>query len=291
MIWLLLSGSYETWQFFSELDGDLKTEIVMHPSDYIEANRKMWNETADIHAQGYVTELLERVMAPNFSTFDDIEKRIFAQIGLKDKAVIQLGCNNGRELISVKKAGAGRCVGIDVSDKFIAQARQLARLGNVEVEFVRTSVYDLPHEYDRQFDLVYITVGVLRWLPDLDAFFGVTSRLLKTGGHVFIYEMHPILNMFDADKGLAVEASYFRAEPFMEEERSDYFDPSQIVKTVSYWFPHKLSDVIGGCLRHRLSLTHFEEHGHDLSAVYAAFEHLAKKPPLSYSLVAKKIAV
>ena len=74
----------------------------------------------------------------------------------RDKAVIQLGCNNGRELISVKKAGAGRCVGIDVSDKFIAQARQLASVGDAEVDFVRSSVYDIPHSFDGQFDLVYV---------------------------------------------------------------------------------------------------------------------------------------
>ncbi len=260
----------------------------MQRDDYIEANRKMWNETADVHAKGYVGGLRERIQAPDFSTFDEVEKSIFGQIGLKDKAVIQLGCNNGRELISVKKAGAGRCVGVDVSDKFIAQGRELAGLGNVEVEFVRSNVYDLTHELDSKFDLVYVSIGVLGWLPDLDAFFAVISRLLKSDGQLFIYEMHPILNMFDAHKGLSVEASYFQVEPFVDQDEPDYLDPSQIVKSVAYWFPYKLSDVIGGCLRHGLSLTHFEEYGHDISELYAAFEHFPKKPPLSYSLVAHK---
>jgi SAM-dependent methyltransferase len=260
----------------------------MQPDDYIQANREMWNETADVHARGYVAELQERIKAPDFSTFDEVEKRIFAQIGLKRKAVVQLGCNNGRELISVKKAGAGRCVGVDVSDKFIAQGRQLASLGNVQVDFVRSSVYDVPDSFDGQFDVVYITIGVLGWLPNLDAFFEIVSRLLRTGGQLFIYEMHPILNMFDADQGLAVAASYFQSDPIVEGEGPDYLDPTQVIQAVSYWFSHTLSDVIGGCLKHGLCLTHFEEYGHDLSAVYAAFEHLAKKPPLSYSLVAQK---
>lgn len=158
----------------------------MESADFIEANRKMWNETADIHAQGYVLKLRERVNAPEFSTFDDIEKQIFASIGLKGKAVIQLACNNGRELISVKKAGAGRCVGVDLSEKFIAQGQQLASLAEVDVEFLSSSVYDIPHSYDGQFDLVYITIGVLGWLPDLDTFFGIVSRLLATGGQLFI---------------------------------------------------------------------------------------------------------
>jgi ubiquinone/menaquinone biosynthesis C-methylase UbiE len=262
----------------------------MQPGDYIEANRIMWNETADIHAQGYGAELLDHVGALDFSTFDDVEKRMVARIGLEGKAVIQLGCNNGRELISVKKAGAGRCVGVDVSDKFIAQGRQLASRGGVDVDFLRSSVYDIPRDFDRQFDLVYITSGVLGYLPDLDGFFGIVSRLLRAEGQLFIYEIHPVLNMFDAYKGLAIEASYFQSEPFMDGEGPDYFVPEQVVKAVSYWFSHTLADVIGGCLKHRLSLTHFEEYGHDVSEVYAAFEHFNKKPPLSYSLLAQQNA-
>jgi ubiquinone/menaquinone biosynthesis C-methylase UbiE len=262
----------------------------MQRDDYIEANRKMWNETADIHASGYVKGLAERIKAPDFSTMDVVEKRIIAEIGLKEKAVIQLCCNNGRELISLKKAGAGRCVGVDLSDKFIAQGRQLASLGGVEVEFVRSNVYDLPHGLDGEFDLVYITTGVLGWLPDLNGFFELVSRLLKTDGQLFIYEMHPILDMFEAGKGLVVESSYFRTEPFEDKEVPDYFDPSQVVKSVAYWFPHKLSDIIGGCLANGLRLTQFEEYGHDKSEVYAAFEKLEKKPPLCYSLVARKAA-
>jgi ubiquinone/menaquinone biosynthesis C-methylase UbiE len=265
-----------------------KTEARMQPDDYIEANRRMWNETAQVHARGYVTGLREQVKSPGFSTFDHVEKPLFARIGLAGKSVIQLACNNGRELISIKKAGAGRCVGVDISDGFIAQAQELARLGGVEVEFLALSVYDLPRSLDGQFDLVYITIGALGWLPDLDALFEIASRLLKGGGQLFIYEMHPILNMFNPDKGPVLEASYFRTEPFEEGEGPDYMDPSQVVKAVSYWFPHTLADVIGGCLKHGLAVSHFEEYGHDISMVFAAFERLEAKPPLSYSLLAVK---
>lgn len=261
----------------------------MSAHESIEANRQMWNETADVHAQAYVQTLLEQIKAPDFTTFDEVEQRIFAGIGLSGKAVIQLSCNNGRELISVKKAGAGRCVGVDISDKFIEQGRQLAVAANVDVEFLRANVYDIPREYDGQFDLVYVTVGALGWLPDLDAYFGLVARLLNRDGQLFIYEMHPILNMFDKDSGLAIKNSYFRSEPFVEGSGPDYLDPSQMVNATSYWFPYKLSDVIGGCLKHGLSLTHFEEYAHDLSTVFVAFEQFENKLPLSFSLVARKI--
>jgi len=260
----------------------------MQPNEYTEANREMWNETADIHTQARGIELLERVKQPDYNRFDAIEKRIFAEIDLHDKAVIQLGCNNGRELISVKKAGAGRCVGIDISDKFIEQAQQLADAANVDIEFVRANIYDTPRVYEAQFDLVYVTIGVLGWLADLPTFFEIVARLVKPNGQLFLYDMHPILNMFTADKGLEITDSYFRVEPFIEGNTPDYLDPSKNVGAVAYWFPHKLSDVIDGCLSHGLALTHFQEYPHDISAVYAPFEHFEKKPPLSFSLVARK---
>jgi ubiquinone/menaquinone biosynthesis C-methylase UbiE len=260
----------------------------MQRDEYIEANRRKWNETAAIHARGYDEAFLERLKSPHFTTFDEVEQRIFAGLGLRGKAVIQLACNNGRELISVKKAGAGRCLGVDLSDEFIAQARRMAAIAGADVQFIRSSVYDLPDDLDGQFDIVYITIGVLGWMPDLDAFLGLVQRLLKPGGHLFIYEMHPILNMYDGDHGLVPDASYFRTEPFADVGEPDYLHPDQVVSAVSYWFPHTLSDVIGGCLRRGLALTRFQEYEHDISAVYRSFEKSETRLPLCYSLVARK---
>lgn len=260
----------------------------MQRDEYIEANRRKWNEAAAIHARGYDEAFLQRLKSPDFTTFDEVERRIFAEIGLEGKSVIQLACNNGRELISVKKAGAGRCVGVDISEEFIGQARQMAATAGTDIEFIRSSVYDLPPELDRQFDLVYITTGVLGWMPDLDAFLDLVRRLLKPGGQLFLYEMHPIIDMYDGDHGLVPDASYFRTEPFADAEEPDYLHPDQVVKSVSYWFPHKLSDVIGGCLKHGLTLTHFEEYAHDISARYKSFEQFETRLPLCYSLVARK---
>lgn len=255
--------------------------------DYIEANREMWNETAQVHANSYVKDLLTRI-GGDYSSFDATERTIFADIGLEGKAVAQLGCNNGRELISVKKAGAGRCVGFDISDAFIAQAKVLAKAADVEVEFVRTDVYEIVESFHNSFDLVYITIGALGWLPDLPRYFELIAKLLRPKGQLFIYEMHPILNMFNPKIGLKVDASYFRTEPFADENEPDYMDPSQVVEGVSYWFPHKLSDVIGGCLKNGLRLEQFEEYDYDISETYKSFETFETKPPLCYTLVARK---
>lgn len=62
--------------------------------EYTKANRQMWNETADMHAEVRGQALLDRVAAPDFSTFKDVETRLIAKIGLAGKSVAQLACNN-----------------------------------------------------------------------------------------------------------------------------------------------------------------------------------------------------
>ncbi len=247
----------------------------------------MWNRTADIYRDEGFAEFLAKISQPDFTTFDKVERQLSAEIGLADKDVAQLGCNNGRELISVKKAGARRCVGFDMSENFLEQGKELSKASGQNVEFVCTSVYDIDETYTAAFDIVYLTVGVLGWLPDLPAFFGVIERLLRPGGYLFLYDQHPILGMFDPTS-LEIDSSYFRQEPFVEEALPDYMDPAQTGRAQSYWFQHTLSSIVGLCLASNFTLTHFAEYGHDLSNNYRAFQDYEHKPPLSYSLVARK---
>jgi hypothetical protein len=55
-------------------------------------------------------------------------------------------------------------------------------------------------------------------MPDLTAFFSAVIRLLRPGGILYIYEEHPVMNMFDP-KGAQPDVpatSYFQAEPRAE---------------------------------------------------------------------------
>ena len=140
---------------------------------YSSTNRKHWNEVASVHQEKYVNNLLHLIADKNFTTFDSVEKKLFNQIQLFGKSVAQINCNNARELISVKRAGASRCVGFDISDEFIKQGEALKQAAGVDIELVCTDIYELGDHYDNQFDLLYITIGVLGWLPDLETFFAI----------------------------------------------------------------------------------------------------------------------
>ncbi len=157
-------------------------------------------------------------------------------------------------------------------------------------EFVRTDVYDIPSTYDHGFDLVYVTIGALGWLPDLPGFFQVAARLLRPAGWLFMYEIHPIIDMFegsDRDDPPRLQHSYFREHPFVDTSGLDYYGMTTYQSSPAYWFHHKLSGIISGCLNVGLTITSFQEYGHDISNVFTHFEHLKIKPPLCYTLVAR----
>ncbi|MBT3438042.1 MAG: class I SAM-dependent methyltransferase [Oceanospirillaceae bacterium] len=256
--------------------------------DYTEANRTMWNETAAVHQTTYVDDLLKRIKAPDYCTFDTVEQRLFEQIGLSGKAVVQPSCNNSRELIAVKKAGAARCLGLDISDAFITQGKQLAQAAEVDIELVRANLYDIKHEYDNQFDLAYVTVGALGWLPDLPSYMTLLSRMLKPHGKLFIYEMHPAMIMFETESGSTVVNDYFQRTAYREENDADYMNPDAKIESPSYWFQHTLGDILGQCIDHGLNINHFEEYRHDISNVGAHLEQSEHCPPLCFSLIAQK---
>ncbi|HWA41663.1 MAG TPA: class I SAM-dependent methyltransferase [Hypericibacter adhaerens] len=263
----------------------------MKRDDYTAANREAWNEAAPIHERRTFERLLEGFRQPGYSCLEPIETETLLGIGVAGKAVTQICCNNGRELLSVKTMGAGRCVGFDISEEFIAQGRQLAEAGGIEAEFLATDVYRIPAAYDAQFDLALITIGALGWMPDLKGFFAIVARLLKPKGQLFIHEQHPIMGMFepgDPEPQPQLRHSYFKADPFRDETGLDYWGKETYKAKPTYWFQHKLSDVITGCLENGLALELFTEHEQDLGGIFDNVTAQPILPPLSYRLIARK---
>jgi len=254
----------------------------------IEDNRKAWDETAAVHARSVLPELLARASRPGFSTLDVIERRVFDELGVVGKDVAQVCCNNARELLSLKVLGARRCVGFDLSEAFLAQGAALATAAGLELELVHGDMHLIPARFEDAFDVVYVTVGALGWLPDPARAFAVMARLLRSGGALFVYEMHPVLDMFESERGAELVHSYFRTEPYVESDESDYMDPSARIASTSHWFHHTLGGIISGVLTAGLRLVRFEEHAHDISMRFAHLETHHATPPMCYTLIARR---
>jgi tRNA (mo5U34)-methyltransferase len=74
-------------------------------------------------------------------------------------SVLDIGCNAGFYSQEMKRRGAGRVLGIDTDPRYLAQARLAAEVAELDIEFKRLSVYQLPALRER-FDLV-LFMGVL----------------------------------------------------------------------------------------------------------------------------------
>lgn len=267
----------------------------MDTTNYAERNREAWNQVTPIHQQHRKMDLQTAVQAEDFSVLDEIETTIHRRLGLPGKRVAHLCCNNGQELISVLKLGAASGVGFDIADEVIKEATLLGKLSKTTCEFVRANVYEIDPTYFQQFDLVVVTIGALCWFDDLERFFRIAAQLLRPSGHLFVYEIHPILNLFalpgeadyEAEQELKLAYTYFRREPFVNEQGLDYVGNTHYAAKTTYAFPHTLAEIFTGMLKNGLTVCEFQEYAHDISL---DFKHLEKyqKLPLCFTVVAQK---
>ncbi len=259
-------------------------------SEYTQANKLAMNVAAPLHRECRYEYLLACFKNEGYSYLTDIETDIFNQLGVRGKSVAQLACNNGREILSIKNLGAGRCVGFDISDAFIAQGVALAAAGNIDCELVVSDVYGIPESYYSQFDIVFVSVGALILMPDLDRLFKMVGNILVHDGAVFIYERHPILDMFhwgETGDPPRISASYFQSGPCATTTGYNYWNKQPYECPTMYRFHHTLSDIFSACLGSGFSITAFKEYAHDISEVFKHFEQNALKLPLCYSLIAR----
>ena len=73
-------------------------------------------------------------------------------------SVLDIGCNAGFYSLEMKRRGAQRVLGIDSDDHYLSQARLAAELLDLNVEFLKMSVWEIASLQER-FDLV-IFMGV-----------------------------------------------------------------------------------------------------------------------------------
>ena len=254
------------------------------------ANREAWEEAAPNHAKHNQESLVKIFSEPGHSCLNEIEMVRLEALDFRGKSVAQVCCNNGREIISVKNMGAGRCVGFDGAKSFLEQARELASAAGQDVEFVCCDIYDIDESYYAAFDIVTITIGVVSWMPDVDRFFAVVANLIKSGGALFIYEQHPILDMVEPagpDEPLDWNTSYFSKESFVE-YGLDYFKGESYDAKPATSFIHRMSEVIMAGVKSGLSLEHFEELPHHISNTWWNIEKADIGLPMSYTLVLRK---
>ena len=266
--------------------------VEFQNDEFDSGNRDAWNESAKFHRNlPSWQKLLEDVSKPEFSCFDATIRNLLETVGVAKKDVIQIGCNNGRECISLMGMGANSVVGVDQSVEFLDQARELSLRSVHETNFVEADVYNLPPELIGTFDVAVITIGVLNWMPDLARFFKCVCSVLRDGGVLVIYETHPFLDMFDPESKdpFKLANSYFRVAPFILENPIVYESEIDEKCKTSYWFMHNISEIISSILGSGMNISHFNEYPHtNREELYDCYENQSAQLPMCFTLSANK---
>jgi len=260
------------------------------------ANRDAWDASAPLHKQGKDwAALLTAAAQPAFTTFDDCISATLQDLDLAGKTAVQIGCNNGRELLSLIHFGAVPTLGIDQSAGFLDQAAQLASAAQSNCAFLCADIYDLPpdikNDTPRNHAFALITIAVLNWMPDLPRFFQIVANLLAPGGQLLIYETHPILDMYDPDapNPLRPIRSYFQAEPQVFDDLITYDGSNAGKGTRSFWFAHPLGAIVTAIAQAGLQVERLTEHPHSNREVdYDHYQNQPAQLPLSYTLIARR---
>ena len=109
------------------------------------------------------------------------------ELDLGGAECLDAGCGSGRYTMAMAQAGAAHALGVDLSDRAVADAAARAeRLGyGARVSFMQHSVIDLPPEWAERFDFV-CSNGVVHHTPDPKTGLAEIHRVLKPGGRAFV---------------------------------------------------------------------------------------------------------
>ncbi|MCG2611755.1 class I SAM-dependent methyltransferase [Flavobacterium sp. SM15] len=262
------------------------------PKNYLEINKASWNQKTAVHVTSDFYDM-ERFLNGK-STLKDIELSILGDVS--GKKILHLQCHFGQDTISLARLGAST-TGVDLSDKAIEKATELAVQLNADAKFICSDVYDLPNYLHEKFDIVFTSYGTIGWLPDLDKWAKVISHFLKPDGKFVFAEFHPVVWMFDYDFK-KVQYSYFNIETILETEEGTYADKNAPIKNQTASWNHSLSEVFSALLNNGMAIETFEEFDY---SPYNCFnnteefepnkfriQHLENKIPMVYSLTAIK---
>jgi ubiquinone/menaquinone biosynthesis C-methylase UbiE len=121
-------------------------------------------------------ELLRQRLTRNSIDLNDLDK----------KSVLDAGCGGGRYSVAWRLLGAGRVMGIDISETGVADAEQRVKAGSVSaVSFQRGDVLNLPVDND-SYDIVFSN-GVLHHTVDWQKGVAELVRVLRPGGLGWLY--------------------------------------------------------------------------------------------------------
>lgn len=264
----------------------------MNNQDYLEINKKLWDDKTDIHYNSEFYDVESFISGRN--SLNSIEMELLGDIS--GKSILHLQCHFGQDSISLARMGA-RVTGVDLSEQSVKRAKELNELTKTDVSFLLSDVYKVHEKLDNQFDIVFTSYGTVGWHPDLSKWANIIQKFLKPRGMFLIVDFHPVVWMF-SDDFREIQYKYSDPEPIIEEYTGTYTDRNADINCKSLCWNHGLADIANSLIKKGLKINDFQEYFY---SPYDCFQNtveiengkfqikgLEGKIPMLYSIVAKK---
>jgi SAM-dependent methyltransferase len=267
--------------------------------DNLAANRANWDDRTAVHLESSFYDVEGWLRDPRPPRSYEID----ALGDVRGLRLVHLQCHFSLDTLEWAREGA-QVTGLDFSPVAIAAANDLAARAGLSdrATFVCADVYDATDALDgATFDVVFVSLGALCWLPSIERWAEQVGALLAPGGRFFIHDVHPLAWAL-ADDSLALAWSYFEEdEPFVEDSDETYTDATRpLTATKSFEWNHGIGEIVTALLRRGLRLELLTEHDW---TVWPRFPWLVEtddhkwiappgmpRAPLSFSLLARRPA-
>ena len=267
-------------------------------SEAFRLNRESWDERVAAH---WESQMYRRHADTLRSGGHCIGQELVDLVGgVQGRALVHLQCHMGMETLSWSRLGAD-AVGLDFSGPAIEKAELLRDELGLDTRFVQANVYDAVEKLGRgKFDVVFVSIGALCWLPDVKRWSQVVSGLLKPGGRLVLNESHPVGDMLDQPEGkshLEPMNPYFHKDGLVYDCDSTYADTDQKFNaTRSVEWIHPLGEVVTNLIEAGMTIDYLAETADCVWPAYPMMEQTSEdtwefpgpmrgKVPMMYTLV------
>jgi SAM-dependent methyltransferase len=233
---------------------------VTERDELLAANRANWDDRTGVHLESRFYDVEGWLRDGRGPRSWDAEALGDVQ-GLR---LLHLQCHFGQDTLAWARAGA-EVTGLDFSPKAIDAARDLARRAGLEdrATFVCADVLDSAKALaPATYDVVYVSMGALCWLPSVERWASQVGALIAPGGRLYLHDGHPVAWAMDDDVEQRLSYGYFEeAEPFVWDSDQTYTDATRRIEHGrTYEWNHSIGEIVTALVDHGLTIDRLEEH-------------------------------
>lgn len=123
---------------------------------------------------------------------------------LKDKRVLLPSSGDNHAAFAFALMGAS-VTSSDISERQLENAENIAKERGLDIRFVCDDTMTLSKLGDDTYDFVFTSNGTLSWINDLENMYRNFARILKKGGMLIQYDIHPFTRPFSCEAYKAPE--------------------------------------------------------------------------------------